>query len=1118
MGVKKFIKKSVAFVAAAAMALTMVVAPVGAGEAYAAEGTEDNLHLSKGIELQSDGNYKITLEAYSTGKDTTTTTEKAVPLDIVLVLDQSGSMKDDFTSSESYTKQSSKAYSYSNLNNNTYYYKDGDTYYEVKTDYEESGFLGLGKTYYMYYQKDGTTYYFYGDTITTEKKGVSRSYTTIWTGILYTRNATTRLAALKSAVTNFVNQVKQNSTLPGADHRISIVGFASDKSQGSYKNTEILTVQGNSPINYKKSTDNDNNFETALQNSLMDVKTQSSKIDQAINFLDASGDTYSEYGLDMAYRILQKHPVQDGENRKQIVVMFTDGYTAPSGTDDIDYSMSDRAIANAKLSKDLGATVYTIGIFDGANPSMDINNGYSHGGTSADQQLVAANRYMNLVSSNYPSATDMSTTGTANTEQGYYKAASNASDLEKVFTSIKQSETTSTTSVELTSNSVLRDVISDKFELPDGAEASAVSVYTADSKSVSSDGQNITWDTAVKDTSNKYKVSINGNTVDVTGFDYSQDYVTASHSGKKLIVEILVNGLQSGTNMDSNDTKQAKSGIYENSSATTAVKNFVSPKVTIPEYSYVLDYGKKVTIPNTDQSQNKAYSETTKINSTKAAPTTSPSIKKTYGTFALENKTLTYQPRRINWDGFDSIFSFGKKTGDEYEWSKTNVIPANSVYYEDDFGLTETKSEGEDESNIKIVYTGDWDTVPKNSRKDNSTQDSSNSQYGWDSSYVDDTQYSNGSAHMSSTVGATATFRFTGTGVEIYSRTDLTAGKVTATLRQIDKDGNKIAKTATIVDNKSSETYYQIPTLFFNDLDYGTYEVSIRVSAVIGETTDKDGNQSKRSNYYLDGIRVYNPLGKAPTDSTVKGAYEQAGEYNATYKKVRDILLDASNFTSDQIDENGNIKEGATFNNSGVVFIDEKEDGQEGSTSVVGTFKKYGPKDEVYLKKNQLIAFEINEGYTKLFVGAKTINGVETSMEVTDGNKAKKLISISSASDMYYEVDAKDSTKTPGRRLVIIKNTGDGLLSITKIRATGEGYKMDLGLTSNEVFTEANKFSSLPINKTNESGMPTENVNSDVKIDESDKSDKPNKTDNTNQNVKEFIKNLFGSINKWFSK
>lgn len=1073
MGVKKFIKKSVAFVAAAAMALTMVVVPAGNNKAYADTTQGDNLELSKKIELQQDGNYKITLESYATGKDTVTTTTEKVPLDIVLVLDQSGSMAYAFDNSIDKNSEQNKElgkqvgnFVYGGiLNNYEARYKDGKWQYNVP-------FLG-------------------------------------WRDVSSSRDIyITRLGALRLSVKNFVNLVENdakgdpNTTEDDVNHRIAIVGFASES--GSGNNTEILSVNGsnssvqgssNKSVGVKYSDIND----TTLSEAFQDPTTNSGKemISNAIDALDYEGATRTDLGMDMAKKILDK---SSESGHKKLAIMFTDG--EPTMTSDFNTTVANDAIKNAKSIEDSNGKVYSIGIFDGADPN----------GTSDE------NKFMNYVSSNYPNATAMNSTGNKIEKPIYYKTASTAGQLSDVFESIQRSETTSGTTVELTGDSVLRDIISDKFELPDGAGDSAVSVYTADSKSVSSDGKNITWDTAEKDTSNKYPVSINGNTVDVTGFDYSQNYVTASKKGKKLIVEILVNGLQSGIEMESNDTEQAKSGIYKNSTETTAVKNFVSPKVNIPEYSYVLDYGKKVTIPNTDQSQNKAYSETTKINSTKAAPTTSPSIKKTYGTFALENKTLTYQPRRINWDGFDSIFSFGKKTGDEYEWSKTNVIPANSVYYEDDFGLTETKSEGEDESNIKIVYTGDWDTVPKNSRKDNSTQDSSNSQYGWDSSYVDDTQYSNGSAHMSSTVGATATFRFTGTGVEIYSRTDLTAGKVTATLRQIDKDGNKIAKTATIVDNKSSETYYQIPTLFFNDLDYGTYEVSIRVSAVIGETTDKDGNQSKRSNYYLDGIRVYNPLGKAPTDSTVKGAYEQAGEYNATYKKVRDILLDASNFTSDQIDENGNIKEGATFNNSGVVFIDEKEDGQEGSTSVVGTFKKYGPKDEVYLKKNQLIAFEINEGYTKLFVGAKTINGVETSMEVTDGNKAKKLISISSASDMYYEVDAKDSTKTPGRRLVIIKNTGDGLLSITKIRATGEGYKMDLGLTSNEVFTEANKFSSLPINKTNESGMPTENVNSDVKIDESDKSDKPNKTDNTNQNVKEFIKNLFGSINKWFSK
>lgn len=1097
MGVKKFIKKSVAFVAAAAMALTMVVVPVGAGEAYAAEGAEDNLHLSKGIELQSDGNYKITLEAYSTGKDTTTTTEKAVPLDIVLVLDQSGSMKYDFTTGASYSKKltagtSKYSNAYSNRNN-LYVLVDG-AYYKVTVEREEK-WTWSGRVYYytISYEKDGKKV-----TIVDSKTNATLNVD------MYsqTNTTTTRLDALKSAVTNFVGQVEQNAEATGAEHRISMVGFASDKSGGTYNNTEILTVQGNSAINYKKSTDNDNNFETALQNSLMDVKTQSSKIDQAINFLDASGDTYSEYGLDMAYRILQKHPVQDGENRKQIVVMFTDGYTAPSGTDDIDYSMSDRAIANAKLSKDLGATVYTIGIFDGANPSMDINNGYSYGGTSADQQLVAANRYMNLVSSNYPSATDMSTTGTANTEQGYYKAASNASDLEKVFTSIKQSETTSTTSVELTSNSVLRDVISDKFELPDGAEASAVSVYTADSKSVSSDGQNITWDTAVKDTSNKYKVSINGNTVDVTGFDYSKNYVTASHSGKKLIVEILANGLQSGTDMDSNDTEQAKSGIYENSSAKTAVKNFVSPKVTIPEYSYVLDYGKKVTIPNTDESQSKAYSETTQMNSTKAAPTKLTSIKKTYGTFAFDsNKQLTYQPEKINWNGFDSIFSFGKKADNEYEWSKTNVIPANSVYYEDDFGTSDNG-----DSEVSIVWSGnDWSKAPDSSSTSTTAnnQSSKNEVYGWDDSYKDNLGYSNGSATMTNTKGATATFTFTGTGVDVYSRTNGAVGLIRAELYSgkgaFRADGTTYKPTlkTQYIDNVStSGDYYQIPTLSFENLDYGTYTVVITAGAK---------GQGSAGTYYLDGIRVYNPL---QGNATAENAYDKAepGESNAQYIKLRDTLL-ANGF--------GSIGEGETTV-PGSVFIDDIN----GTSVTDGTkddYEKYGPKNEVYLAPGQAIAFEI-DGYEKattkpnVFVGLKALDNA-TVVTFTNGDDGVSQENINSASDLYYPVTPTSSGK------VIIRNTGSNLLSITKLRITNASSTTKVS-ASRSLLSYAQQFDSLKVVQ-NADDQNTDDKDEtldkgDVDID--NPSDNDNKDDSNQGTNNSIWNNILNYIKNWFSK
>lgn len=1119
MGVKSFIKKSASFVSAIAMACSMVVMPAGASYAATDSTTTSTsgLELSKKIELQEDGNYKITLEAYSTGKDTTVSTEKPVPLDIVLVLDQSGSMDETITSYQ-YTAQASKNYSYNSYGSSSYYYKDGDQYYQVKRGYDGWN----TKYYYLYYTKGGKKYYLNGSSTTNNRPNITSSTATIWTGVLYTRQqgtSTTRLEALKTAVTNFVSTVKDKAS-DEVNHRIAMVGFArGTSSTPNYLNTELFI--GSNQYTYGNISDD--NYRNAFQ----DITTQAGQnnIKSSIGALDAEGATRADLGMEIANNIFSKNSIKESENRKRVVVMFTDG--EPNNSSGFNNTVATNTISQANKSKQTyGASVFTVGILNGASPSGPIT------GETTNDNTPKINRYMHYTSSNFPNANGLDDAGEGGEAKadGYYKVATDADGLNDVFQTISDSVTTPSTTVTLTDKSVLRDVISENFTLPEGkTKDQIVSVYTDASSSVNDDGT-IAWsnDPQSYDMNN---VSINGNKVDVTGFDYSNKYVTKSHPGEKLIVEILVNGLKSGKDMDSNDTLTEQTGIYASSSETTPQVPIESPTVDIPEYSYVLDYGKKVVLPNVDENtknvyddnQSKNYSTTTKMNLNLAAPTDSKKLKGSYGTFNLESNQLTYQPGKINWDGFDSIFTFGTKSDNSYEWYKTNVIPATSVYYEDDFGLTEAVDDGEIASNVKIVYDGTWTTDPKDSTQTTESQGSSNSQYGWDSSYVGDYGYSDGSTHISSTAGSTATFRFTGTGVEIYSKTDMSAGKVMATLKKVNQDGTTVAKKGLIVDNKSdSGTYYQIPTLFFNDLEYGTYEVSIRVSAV--KFTDEDGTQKLRSTYCLDGIRVYNPLGIAPTDSTVKDAYEQAGEYNATYKTVRDILLDASNFTKEQLNEDGTVKEDATFNNSGVVFIDEMEDGEKGTTSIVGTFKKYGPKNEVYLQKGQSIAFEINEGYTKLFVGAKTINGTATTMEVTDGNSAKKEAPIQSASDMYYEVDAKDSTKTPGRRLVIIKNTGDGLLSITKIRATGEGYVMDLGLTSNEVFEEVNAFSLLSTNKTDESGMVIENENSDVEIDNPtddniDNDDTNNNENNsTEQKTSLFTKNLFNNIAKWFGR
>ena len=207
---------------------------------------------------------------------------------------------------------------------------------------------------------------------------------------------TTRLAALKTAANNFIQNVQKDAATNNVDHRVAVVGFASTRERHggvwsgyyAYDNTEILST--NSVVNYEDAESTD------YQNALVSVNTNgsvNSRLTTAINRLDAEGDTYSEYGIDMANKIFTANPIDADSDRVRIVIMFTDGYTAPANTDDIDYSMSDRAIKNAYSSKaTYGATVYTVGIFTGADPTADIERNFTYGSTNTARQLVAANR------------------------------------------------------------------------------------------------------------------------------------------------------------------------------------------------------------------------------------------------------------------------------------------------------------------------------------------------------------------------------------------------------------------------------------------------------------------------------------------------------------------------------------------------------------------------------------------------------------------------------------------------------------------------------------------------------------------------------------------------------
>ncbi len=542
------------------------------------EGEDGGVETGKTVgEPDENGVYTLTLEAYATGEITITTQEQAVPCDIILVLDQSGSMlQDDFVAE--YTKVTGGAYQYGNTTyygfsayNSTYYIRLSDgSYKSVSYSDYDSGRCD----YYRYQNSSSNWVYVYpklADGVTVTRQ---YGYDVVQ---FYTRTTTTRIAALKTAVSNFVQEVKDKAAADGVDHRIALVGFAGNLSYGEqgYKKTELLTP---TTKNYSALTNAD--YAAAL------LSVTDSRLDTAVNNIGVGIDsyclTYPNFGMDMARKILTNTPLQAGEQRQRVVVLFTDG---TPGYDSISTtgrdSIANAAITYAKEIKDSGATMYTIGTFSGADPT-DVSA--SSGGS------FSANRFMNYLSSNYLSATSMTSGGTGS-NKGYYLSAEDSADLNTIFTRIADEVQSGGTTSTLDETSTIQDVISDYFELETGTDAD-VDVYTADYLGRVGNvatGDRL-WDELVPFTSPEFSVTVDvaGKTVITTGFDFSGNYVAdivtdgviTGHRGSKLVIEIRIvrGGTFGGNDVETNGPG---SGVYPGGS-DEPLEPFEPPHTNLP--------------------------------------------------------------------------------------------------------------------------------------------------------------------------------------------------------------------------------------------------------------------------------------------------------------------------------------------------------------------------------------------------------------------------------------------------------------------------------------------------------------------------------------------------------
>lgn len=356
-----------------------------------------------------------------------------------------------------------------------------------------------------------------------------------------------KIDVLKSAVNGFIDKVAEKSP----NSSIAVVKFASDKEY------DVGNGYNGSGYNYSQIVQNLTAVNEAGANSL---KT-------AVNQLTAAGATRADYGMQHAQTIVNGAM---GNGRQKVVIMFTDGQ--PSTWQGFSAIVAEDAIKASKSIKDAGATVYTIGCF-GTTPSDNSNIG----------------KYMNRVSSNYPDATNMNN-GTRGVGD-YYKTVSSAEDLNNIFKTI--SETVGTTTVKLDDTSVLRDVISDSFTLPEGYKDGDIKAYSVscESSTKNADGTyTYTWKTTPD--AGKYTVTVDpsdNKTINVTDFGYAANWVdqydvggSKSH-GKKLVVEIPIVLDPDATG--SVDTNGPASGVYASADAETAFANFKTPTVYVPFFT-----------------------------------------------------------------------------------------------------------------------------------------------------------------------------------------------------------------------------------------------------------------------------------------------------------------------------------------------------------------------------------------------------------------------------------------------------------------------------------------------------------------------------------------------------
>ena len=449
--------------------------------------------------------------------------------------------------------------------------------------------------------------------------------------------------------------------------------------------------------------------------------------------------------------------------------------------------------------------------------------------------------------------------------------------------------------------------------------------------------------------------------------------------------------------------------------------------------TFVVDFGLPLKITPADFSaelKNATLSKVSVTDSAYAAITTDAEKNVIY----TLNKTIDGEDTiTVAYDG--NITVDGKVQSGFVSYT-VKVIPASTVYYEDSFATFK--------SGAGAAADARWSTDGTEQTANQLLEvlgDKTNL-YGYDKAYENCTEFSMGSAHKvtvtadmaknwandAGSAWPTATFTFRGTGFDVISLTDNDSGVITCEVKN--SQGEKVYST--FINNYYGYKYengsfvaaangdnklYQLPIIKVADQPYDTYTVTL--TAAYGEYFDKTGDS--QYSFWLDAIRVYDPMGKN------YAGYNQKNEKEGypQYFELRDALAET---------EEGNYK---------AVLI-------EGTVAAEQTdYRNFGPNHEVYLAKDQTLAFKLDGDWSKIAtvqLGLKAVDG-----EVTYKIGSGEAKTVNTATDMYYDITEAAKSDT-----ILIRNTGDSILSLTNVKVTfTEQAAASLAIMSDTAINEA---------------------------------------------------------------